>query len=104
MEMESVMGSDEETKKRVFTFPTSQIKLDGKKSSYYEVIHSCAFPECNAALKAVYTRLEMKNIFALVDDTPFISETHKRFYKHMLLARFTLIIKSTYDMLAKDYI
>ena len=30
-EMASVMESVEETEKRVFTFPTSQIKLDGKK-------------------------------------------------------------------------
>ncbi len=101
-EMESVMGSEEETKKRVFTFPTSQIKLYGKKSSYYEVIHSCAFQECNTALKSVYARLDMQSIYTLVDSTPFISEIHKRFYKHMLTARFMLIIKETYDLLAKE--
>jgi HipA-like C-terminal domain len=103
-EMESVMGSEEETEKRVFTFPTSQIKLDGKKSSYYEVIHSCAFRECNTALASVYQRLDMKRIYDLVDGTPFISEIHKRFYKHMLEARYALIIKSTYDLLARDCI
>ena len=101
-EMKSVMISVEETQKRVFTFPTSQIMLDGKKSSYYEVIHSCAFRECNTALASVYQRLDMKRIFALVDETPFISEIHKRFYKHMLEARYALIIKSTYDLLEKD--
>lgn len=101
-EMESVIGSAEETRKRVFAFPTSQIKLDGRKSSYYEVIHSCAFPECNTALKSLYERIDMQRIYALVDDTPFISEIHKRFYKHMLSARFTLIIKETYGLLARD--
>ena len=103
-EMETVMGSAKETEKRVFTFPTSQIKLDGKKSSYYEVIHSCAFPACNTALESVYGRLDMQRIYALVDETPFISETHKRFYKHMLSARFELIIKASHDLLAKDKI
>jgi hypothetical protein len=103
-EMEAVMASAEETEKRVFTFPTSQIKLDGKKSSYYEVIHSCAFPACNAALESVYERLDMQQIYALVDETPFISETHKRFYKHMLSARFELIIKASYDLLTKGRI
>lgn len=34
----------------------------------------------------------------------FISEIHKRLYKHMLEARYSLIIKSTYDLLEKDYI
>jgi len=103
-EMEAVMGSAEETEKRVFTFPTSQIMLDGKKSSYYEVIHSCAFPECNMALKYVYEKLDMHRIYALIDETLFISETHRRFYKHMLSARFALIIKASYDLLAKDRI
>jgi hypothetical protein len=101
-EMEACMGSAEETKKRVFTFPTSQIMLDGKKSSYYEVIHSCAFPACNGALESVYGRLDMQRVYGLVDDTLFISETHKHFYKHMLSARFDLIIKASYDLLTKD--
>lgn len=103
-EMESVMGTADETRKRVFTFPTSQIKLDGKKSSYYEVIHSCAFPACNTALESVYGRLDMRRVFALVDETLFISETHKRFYKHMLSARFALIIKESYDLLKEGRI
>lgn len=101
-EMEVVMNSSEETEKRVFTFPTSQIMLDGKKSSYYEVIHSCAFPECNIALTSVFEKLDMQSIYTLIDETLLISETHKRFYKHMLAARFGLIIKASYDLLAKD--
>ena len=103
-EMEAVMGSAMETEKRIFTFPTSQIMLDGKKSSYYEVIHSCAFPACNKALKSVFDRIDMQRIYTLVDDTLFISETHKCFYKHMLSARFALIIEASYDLLAKDRI
>lgn len=97
-EMEYVMSSAEETNKRVFTFPTSQILLDGKKSSYYEVIHSRIFPACNAALASVFRRLDMQRVYALVHDTPFISETHLRFYKHMLSARFALILKESYDL------
>ena len=45
-EMLLVMQSEEETDKRIYAFPTSQVKLNGKKSSYYEVINSLAFPEC----------------------------------------------------------
>ena len=68
------------------------------------MIHSCTFQECNAALKSVYVRLDMQSIYALVDNTPFISDIHKRFYKHILSARFLLIIKETYDLLTKDQI
>jgi hypothetical protein len=96
-EMESVMNSTEETEKRIFTFPTSQIKLDGKKSSYYDVIHSCMFSACNQALKSVYERLDLQQIFTLIDNTQHINNTRKRFYKHMLLVRFALIIKESYE-------
>jgi len=101
-EMESIMNSVAETKKRVFTFPTSQIKLDGKKSSYYEVIRSCTFPACNTALESVYGRLSMRRIYNIINDIPLISETHKRFDKHMLSARYKWIIKGSYDLLVKD--
>jgi hypothetical protein len=102
LEMENVMQSEKETQKRLFTYPTSQILLHDKKSSYYDVIHSCAFPECNKALNAIYSRLDMKQIHELIDETPLISDTRKRFYSHMLNARFEIIIKSSYDSLTGD--
>jgi hypothetical protein len=101
-EMNATIGSTSETQKRVFTFPTSQIMLNGKKSSYYEVIHSGAFPECNLALRSVYEKLDMQKINTLIEDTLFISKTHKRFYQHMLSARFELIIKESFELLAED--
>ncbi len=58
-EMLRVIHSAEETDKRIFTFPTSQIMLQGKKSSYYEVIHSLAFPACNDALAEVYPKIDL---------------------------------------------
>lgn len=98
-EMRRIITSEEETDQRVFTFPTSQIKLNGKKSSYYDIIHSMAFPECNQALRSVFRRIDMAEIFALIHETPLITDTHKAFYRHMLQARYEKIIKSAYDSL-----
>ena len=98
-EMKSVMTSVDETDRRVYKFPTSQVKLNGKKSSYYEVIHSLEFPECNKALVNVYKRIDMKKVKKLVEETPLISETQKLFYLHMLEARYEKIIKASYDKL-----
>lgn len=100
-EMLKVIASKAETEKRVFSFPTSQIKLNGQKSSYFEVIHSCLYLECNNALEAVYNRLDMQSIEDLINETPFISETHKLFYKHMLTMRYELIIQESYSKLKK---
>lgn len=98
-EMKEIIASVEETNKRVYTFPTSQIKLNEKKSSYYEVIHSLAFPECNAALSSLYERIDLELIWDLIDDTEGISEVHRAFYKHMIQQRYEKIIKESFDQL-----
>lgn len=95
-EMLHIISSEDETLRRVFTFPASQIKLHGKKSSYYEVIHSCAYPECNAALRVIMERLDRARIDDLIEQTPFITDIHKDFYRHMLSARYRHILLDSF--------
>ena len=101
-EMLFVMQSEEETDKRIYTFPTSQVKLNGNKSSYYEVINSLAFPECNVALVKIVERIDLDSIFKLIDETVEISDVRKSFYKHMLKHRYEKILKASYDLLRKQ--
>lgn len=100
-EMIYIMNSKEETAKRVYSFPTSQIKLNGKKSSYYDVINSLVYKECNEALIKIFKRINLKEIFNLIDDIKSISEVHKSFYKYMLNERYEKIIKESYNKLEK---
>ena len=95
--MREVMSSAELTADRVYRFPTSQIKLGGSKSSYHDVISSGEFPECNDALLRVFPRIDLTKLNAIVVSTPFISEVHKRFYMHMLRARYELILRPAYE-------
>lgn len=95
-ECREVIGSDEETEYRVYKYPTSQIKLHGRKSSYFEVIDSLEFAECNEALAIVMDRIEMSKIYDLVEATDVVSEVHREFYKHMLEARYRLILEEPY--------
>lgn len=98
-ELLEIIESDEETDKRVFKFPTSQVKLNGKKSSYFEVINSLRFEECNDALRYVMSKLDMEKIEKLIDETPLITEIQKRFYKHMLNARYNKILLNSFEKL-----
>lgn len=101
-EMQRIINSKEETEKRVYKFPTSQIKLHGKKSSYYDVIHSLEFKECNKALADVYGRISLDKINSFIDnDVLFITDLQKEFYKHIIKSRFDIIIKSSYEALIK---
>lgn len=98
-EMKHILSSNEEMDKRIYTFPTSQIQLDGKKSSYFEVIHSLKFPECSKALKAIYNQIDLQKITDLIDDTPQLSKLQRTFYTQILTKRYEKIIKSSYELI-----
>ena len=101
-EMSNVIDSEAETDQRIYKFPTSQVKLNGKKSSYYEVINSLQFDECNDALRFVIEQLDMSAVCKLIDETPLISDIQKAFYKHMITARYNKILKASYDRLIDE--
>lgn len=98
-DMRAIITSKGETEKRIYTFPTSQIKVNGRKSSYYDVISSLQYPECNDALCRIYGQFDMKKIDTLLDKTIFISETQKEFYRHMIWARYQVILRQSYERL-----
>lgn len=100
-QMEAVIESQEETNQRIFRYPASQIKLDGSRSSYYEVISSMDFKECNDAVLRICPRISLDKIGKLVDSIDCISDIHKRFYKHMICARYHKIILETYERLSE---
>ena len=97
-EMQEVISNQTEIDKRTFGFPTSQIKLNGKKSSYYEVISSLQFEECNNALKRVFPKIDLQKINDIIKGLP-ISKIHKEFYEVMLENRYNKILKESYNKL-----
>ena len=101
-EMLNIINSEKETNKRVFKFPTSQILLNGEKSSYFEVINSLSYQNCNVALKYVYEHYNNSAIVNIIDKTKFITDVHKEFYKHMISNRFKKIIQSSYEKLVDN--
>jgi len=95
-EMAFIIHNEEEINKRVYKFPTSQIKLRGNKSSYFEVISSLEFEECNKALLKIYPRINLSEIFDLINNIESLSELHKKFYRSMIEQRFKKIIEFSY--------
>lgn len=103
-EMAAIMASPTETARRVYTFPTSQIKLHGKKSSYFDVINSLAFEECNRGLVEVMGRVDISCIEELINEIPQISDRHKEFYLHMIHARYEGILVASYASLGRRFL
>lgn len=97
--IDAVLGSQEEIDKRIYKFPTSQVKYMGKKSSYYEIISSLAFEECNKALVRIVKRIDLEKINRLIDTVENISEKRRAFYKTILEQRYEKILLNAYNKL-----
>ena len=97
-EMKLILSDEDELNERVYKFPTSQIKLNDKKTSYFEVISSLKFNEINKSLLNIYPKINLKKINCLFDSLN-ISNIHKQFYKRMIEERFNKIIKYSYEKL-----
>lgn len=103
-QINEIMNSRAETEKRIFMFPTSQIRLDNHKSSYYEVISSLKFKECNDALCYVVEKISLNEIEDMIQNAPYISETQKGFYIYMIKERYEKILKDSYHKLKGKFI
>lgn len=93
---EEIMNSGEEREKRVFLFPTSQIKLDGKKSSYYDVIASHRFSACDQALERVVKKLDFAAVLTIVNELDVMSDIRKKFLNVMLEERYEKLLLQPY--------
>lgn len=97
-EIKFILSDQKEINERIYRFPTSQIKLGEGKSSYFEVISSLKFEECNKALVKIYSKVDLNKINDLIDSLN-ITKVHKDFYKLMIEERFNKIIKYSYNKL-----
>ena len=96
-----IMESEELTNERIYKFPTSQVQLNGQKSSYFEVINSLRFKECNEAVIKICKKYSQEKIDELIDETPFLTDTHKEFYKYIIRQRFEKILLPAYKKLTE---
>ena len=85
--MQAVLDDPAERDVRIFKMPLSGIKQDGQKINYYDFIYAGKNPGCNAALKRILPKIDLERINQLIDDTPYISDLQKRFYKTMIEER-----------------
>ena len=93
--MERVLANEDDLHARVFQFPTSAIKLNGRKINYYDFLRSAGYADCSAAVQRIAPRIDLDRINDLIDSVPGISDLQKRFYMHYISARYALLIQPT---------
>ena len=84
---------------RVFVFPNSALKIDDKKINYYDFISSLDNVDCNKALLRVFPRINLNVINEIIDNTLYISDIRKEFYKKIIKMRYDLLLKVNYNKL-----
>lgn len=99
--MEATLNDPAERDLRVFQIPLSGIKIEGRRINYFSFISSLENPDCNVALKRIVPRIDMRKINALIDETPFISDLQKDFYKTMLAERKEKILDKSLQLLRR---
>lgn len=97
--LDNILGSEDEINQRIYQFPTSHIKMNGRKSSYFEVISSLQYPACNQALERIVPRIDFDKIKAIIHDIEGISDLRKHFYMTMLQQRYEKILVHSYKKL-----
>ena len=85
--MKKILSDKNELNHRIFDIPLSAITYNGKKINYFKFLSEGEFPDCNKALKRIASRIDMKKIYEIIDNTPTVTELQKEFYKTMLTAR-----------------
>lgn len=94
-----IIDNEEEMNARVYIFPNSELKVDNKKINYFNFISSVKNEECNQALLRIFPKINMDNIYKIIDDTPYILDIRKNFYKKIIELRYEKILKYSYDKL-----
>lgn len=94
--MEAVLADEGERNHRIYNIPTSAITLDGKKIRYFDFISSLEYEECNRALKRILPRIDMDTIDNIIENTPFLSDLQKKFFRTMLYERKARILDFAY--------
>lgn len=99
--MKATLENKAEQDLRVFSIPLSGIKIDNTKINYFDFISSLQNKDCNKALKRILPRINMAEINNIIDETPYITDLQKTFYKTMLAQRKEKILDFSYDKLRK---
>ena len=99
--MKKTLDDPAEREIRVFERPLSGIKINGQKIQYFKFISSLETGTCNKALRRILPKIDMDQIYKIIDETPFISNLQKSFYKVMLQERKERILDFSYRKLCK---
>lgn len=89
--MTRCMEDENEMNARIFTFPSSMLKINGKKINYYDFITGPHPAGLDDALALLRPRIQSLDITSLITSTPYLTPLQQNFYQRYLEQRRTII-------------
>lgn len=92
-----ILGNEDMLHARIFQFPTSAIKLNGRKLNYYDYLTTTDNLDCQKALLRIFPRIDFDKINTIINDIPCITDLQKDFYRVYIKARYDSILKPAFE-------
>jgi Uncharacterized protein related to capsule biosynthesis enzymes len=100
--MRQVLSDEDALNARVFSFPTSAIRENGRKINYYDFLIAGKYSACREAVKRIVPRVEPNSIIDFIDGTPYITDIQKEFLASYIMARLDKILRPAYELAIVD--
>jgi len=97
--MKTFLESPYKMHERALVFPSPSLVITDEKVGkvgYYDMMASNYDANCTAAVLRITPKIDMNKIYAIIDNTPFLSDVRRTFYKRILQERKELIIDRAY--------
>lgn len=92
-----VLSSDQKMDKLIFGCLASQIRSDRKECSFFEIISSHRFQECDRALWRIIKKMDFVMIDILVRAVDMLSDVKKRFVLTMIEERYKKLLLEPFE-------
>ena len=88
--MRKVLSDRAELDARIYTFPSSMLKVNGEKINYARFISNPS-PDLKEALARIVPRINLARISAFIGEVPYLTDLQRDFYRMYLAARFAAL-------------
>ena len=89
--MRRVINDKAERDARIYNFPASALKENGKKIGYVDFFRRHADDLLAPSLARIVPRIDLAAISTFIDGVPFLSDLQRTFYKVYLTARYNAL-------------
>lgn len=90
--MRLVIDDRGELDARIYNFPASALKEDGRKIGYVDFFRRHAHDLLAPSLGRIAPRIDMASISAFIDEVPLLSDLQRTFYKTYIAARYEVLL------------